>query len=590
MDHLATAAFIGHGSDASDERDGRAPKRQRTAVACEPCRLRKRRCDGAVPCKNCGELKIECVYHKPSAYTNGAQSKSDRILGTVTRIESLLLSLHKDSPNVMERDGDTSEDNEDGHRKLHLMAADIPASHTSATEQMMSWKIFDQYVSVRNSFECIFQIENARAQFDLTPTNQISYISDEEANKSKYSFSGSFNFWYPVVEHVQLEQCCRIAVNHRSSPSCEKCLGLLALALGSAARQNESKTLVEVNEFGNMAAYLFKSAYQMIHLSVLVNSSESLLCLFLTAIYFLYVQRPLQAWHFINQAAMKFQLMWAYTASDCNSTQIEILKRVFWSCYSVESDIVAELNEIPQSGLSNSEALVQLPDRLESHSSSEVSQDSTLYFLACISLRRLLNRTHKLLYAKARIETRFSTLVNVATELEHQLNQWRELLPPQLQFPLDLTAAPNEQSGFLRQRYFTCRAVIFRPFLQQALVSGTVDTPEQLQMCKSCLESCCLHVGNLRRYRQTVLVDSWICALSMTGTMMLLLASLDLEQTRGLTPTYAKNFGHNLISFFTQCHNPVTDQSPTVQQCISTIGLIDESMKARAYGVKDPMF
>ena len=37
--------------------------RKRAAVACEECRIRKRRCDGAVPaCGGCAKRMSECVY------------------------------------------------------------------------------------------------------------------------------------------------------------------------------------------------------------------------------------------------------------------------------------------------------------------------------------------------------------------------------------------------------------------------------------------------------------------------------------------------------------------------------------------------
>ena len=39
-------------------------KRQRAKQACEPCRLRKRRCDGAIPCNMCTQFDYKCYYEK----------------------------------------------------------------------------------------------------------------------------------------------------------------------------------------------------------------------------------------------------------------------------------------------------------------------------------------------------------------------------------------------------------------------------------------------------------------------------------------------------------------------------------------------
>lgn len=41
----------------------RAATRKRQATACEECRLRKRKCDGALPaCEGCSRRMCECVY------------------------------------------------------------------------------------------------------------------------------------------------------------------------------------------------------------------------------------------------------------------------------------------------------------------------------------------------------------------------------------------------------------------------------------------------------------------------------------------------------------------------------------------------
>ena len=39
-------------------------KRQRAKQACEPCRLRKRKCDGAMPCNMCSQFQYKCYYEK----------------------------------------------------------------------------------------------------------------------------------------------------------------------------------------------------------------------------------------------------------------------------------------------------------------------------------------------------------------------------------------------------------------------------------------------------------------------------------------------------------------------------------------------
>jgi hypothetical protein len=131
-------------------------------------------------------------------------------------------------------------------------------------------------------------------------------------------------------------------------------------------------------------------------------------------------------------------------------------------------------------------------------------------------MRRLLNRVHQLLYAKeSGVSLDNARFPYVVSELDHQLEDWREVLPVAFKFTVDTQATATEYGGFLRQRYLTCRSVIYRPYLMWVLNTDMIDIPEDvLSSCKSCLDACLLHIMNLRAFAHTVLVDTWICSLS----------------------------------------------------------------------------
>jgi len=152
-------------------------------------------------------------------------------------------------------------------------------------------------------------------------------------------------------------------------------------------------------------------------------------------------------------------------------------------------------------------------------------------------MRRLLNRVHQLLYAhRSGAALDIARFPSVVAELNFQLNEWRDVLPPAFAFSLDREATATEHGGFLRQRYLTCKSVIYRPYLMWVLSGsggGSWD-PEVLDNCKACLDACLLHIMNLRGYAQTVLVDTWICSLSMAGAMLILLAACRIPALQGL--------------------------------------------------------
>ena len=159
-----------------------------------------------------------------------------------------------------------------------------------------------------------------------------------------------------------------------------------------------------------------------------------------------------------------------------------------------------------------------LPGRFSGHQDESDDELSSLYLLACISMRRLLNRAHHLLFAKESgvnlDDKRFPKIVN---ELNLQLDEWRNSLPPTFHFSLDTQPVNSQHGSFLRQRYLTCKALIYRPYLIHALVASSRQSPIDpltKDRCKICLDACLLHILNLGSFMHTVMLDTWICALS----------------------------------------------------------------------------
>lgn len=189
----------------------------------------------------------------------------------------------------------------------------------------------------------------------------------------------------------------------------------------------------------------------------------------------------------------------------------------------VFSDLISELSHLPQSGVATIESEVPLPGPLQTHFTESETESSALYFLSCISIRRLLNRVHHLLYAedkaKSYTDSRDSSppqsLCGLIAELDRQLVLWRDTLPEFLQFEDDIRDCSNEHAAFLRQRYLACKSVIYRPYVEIVLKQNDVShSRDTLEGAGRCLRASCHHIVNLRSFSQTVLIDTWICSLS----------------------------------------------------------------------------
>lgn len=73
---------------------GRASKRQRTALACNSCRFRKSRCNGAHPtCSTCSDLGFECVYRGPVPAPRLQARDMQSMEKRMQRFEELLLGI-----------------------------------------------------------------------------------------------------------------------------------------------------------------------------------------------------------------------------------------------------------------------------------------------------------------------------------------------------------------------------------------------------------------------------------------------------------------------------------------------------------------
>lgn len=51
--------------------------RQRVRTACQPCRRRKRRCDGQLPCQSCTQFNYECSYADTTDHPSAAPSDTE---------------------------------------------------------------------------------------------------------------------------------------------------------------------------------------------------------------------------------------------------------------------------------------------------------------------------------------------------------------------------------------------------------------------------------------------------------------------------------------------------------------------------------
>ncbi|KAH8812903.1 hypothetical protein F5884DRAFT_318279 [Xylogone sp. PMI_703] len=588
-------------------------KRLRALHACDVCRSRKIRCDGQQPCRSCEVSSQTCAYGGASeASTRG---KSDLILDAVLRVEHFLHDMNStivSSPDFI-------------HRRISLGASQdafsVPVSatyqlqqktpgssvgtpenlqnavlesmHTSTTEFILQWPHFEAFPSLRESYIDIFHLEQSRPSIQTRASTVYPYTSNADILAIIESFEHNVNFWYPTMSQAKIKAAQSTIFAGEMDERTSTCLASLMMALGCASQvasglsSEVSLTKEDIEHRASrraMAAMYIDGVLRKLHVVHMEISTTATQCLFFMALYFAFLRRPLQAWAYINAAATKCRLLLSYTPSVETMDDQECLTRIFWACYILESDYLAELSALPQSGIANIESSIPLPGQYNSHSNVQEEEQSSLYFLACISMRRLLNRVHHVLYARETgVSLDNARFPSVVQELDHQLEEWRQFLPLAFSFSVDSERTATEHGGFLRQRYLTCRSVIYRPYLTRALASysNMVTIPSDLlNGCKSCLDACLLHIINLRGFAHTVFVDTWICSLSMTAAMLILFAARRIPALRQLIGEEVLSVGSQLSQLIQGWTDILGEpRSPSIDQSLRIINKINVLMQ-----------
>jgi hypothetical protein len=208
------------------------------------------------------------------------------------------------------------------------------------------------------------------------------------------------------------------------------------------------------------------------------------------------------------------------------SGSVESILRLFWSCFLIECDRLAEL-ELPQSELQ------QLTDQTSLPGCSNLNPMESTCYLAEISIRRLLNRIHNSLYPRKRtILTLSSTSLTtsddfsareissataICDELHRQLDIWYESIPELFRPALGTEPTANDRESVLRIRYYATKHIIYRPFVLYIIGQGanpTAITNPVLEKARICIESCRLYLHNATKNLENSSQYTWTFSLS----------------------------------------------------------------------------
>ncbi|KAF7117467.1 hypothetical protein CNMCM5793_006449 [Aspergillus hiratsukae] len=557
--------------------------RTRGMLACAYCRRRKRRCDGVTPkCGTCAEKGLICNYTKPDS----SSVPRDQ---TLARIASLLES-HPDilsrSPEphhgdrVVERQAISVLESPRPHPNPTFDNASIPSAtwlfnspvnvddgaslppltiplgHQTSTSSLLMLPLVQALVGVYPE-DFFFRVESKR---HVVPSIALPGVPDDDCVETPpldsdttralvdrfFETDHSIN---PFLDKKAFLARYNHVCNGHANMNDESAVVLAVLAIGAIDGKTRKNNEESVEDAPGMQ--FFKPALRILSTSWMTCfTGDIILCqgLVLCALYFQYLVQPLPAWRLIHMASTNVQqLLIRSKKSISNSTEIEEITRLSWSCFLIECDIVSEFHQ-PRSGI---EPLV---DKMPYPRSGDLPSPSNLAFMAEISVRFLINRVQHSIYFtdgvtiySGRLLDSFSSnlfnqnmsdesLLSVCKELDHQLETWYQSLPEIIKPALSSDLDCKSQAKVLRLRYWSAKQIIYRPFLIYATsLSSDQKLPTFiLDKCQICFSSCRMSLKFSREWLTSLWLQLTLWSCFMSAVLLSLAATC--PQLSGYVP------------------------------------------------------
>lgn len=351
-------------------------------------------------------------------------------------------------------------------------------------------------------------------------------LSKQKWWRLQRAFVNGFLHWMPLFDDetciAHLQKSSEVSFQDSSASTC---LSLLMFAIGAVV---EDQTLYQPEPNALPGFEYLSAAYKILQtMKTPTFDIEQLQCRVLFAAYLSFVMRPVTAWKEISQVARDLLLVLKTNWGAGEPHLIDMLSRTYWVVYVIENELEICL-ELSPSGLRAFQDQVPLP-------TSTFDDEGLYYFLALISLRKLLVEVHETVGYKS---GHAIYLPIIAHELYSQFLSWHSALPPSLKFPLDASPLFDLRKTHLRGQFFAHTIVVFWPFVfryiddvsspkqQQAanhFTPSNVDAQAVHDRSTECLKTCLLYLAASETILMQNTVVTHINLRAYYATMMVLL-------------------------------------------------------------------
>ncbi|KLO99275.1 related to C6 finger domain protein [Fusarium fujikuroi] len=543
--------------EAPGSDEGPPSKRQRGFIArqaCEYCRQKKTRCDEDFPCGLCKSLGLQCKFTQRKATRN--EASLGMIVNILRRIEGKIddskphdshPTEHRSSAAALRPFNPRSPANSSEvlgvPSFLRHETIDSPAAPTDpnpaisfSAHQVLFWPAIQSALPESVKLMCHMQgatystrLEASRPKLPHaasvdTSSDWLSKLSIATLKQLSDVYFTTFNLANPILDQkTYFQRTLGVAIDGNFGICIESCIVLVVMALGSMGQ----KALQEAGLAGTPASSpyagqegempgldFFNEARKRFGFLMCEQDLQACQFYLLSGLFYAEALRPIDWWAMLSKASACSAYFWNNLSRDRDEWMLDMQSRLFWITSMFEAVLSQELN-LPPSNSLHLEEHIALPkfisaQDIASFGSFRYPGDDPFFhyhFLSQLAHRLILTRARNSLF-------HFNPTADyppepVEDELIRQLEQWRERLPPMLQFdpksPLTQAESPSDAlvTAWLHARYFVARYHIGRPLLHRALERPASLTEGHLRKCRDAISA----------------VLAWASVIQVTDTM-----------------------------------------------------------------------
>ncbi|KAE9371651.1 hypothetical protein N431DRAFT_410583 [Stipitochalara longipes BDJ] len=509
------------GAATQESADGRPAKRARVALACQRCKTRKQKCDGMHPaCSKCSKLGLACDYVIPSKpMPFGKKHYVASLERRIVELEEFLakkgLLDQNSSFSEMESRSSDSEEGESMVRILRDLSLETNGGYIGATSQITMGRLVGSIVKGKK-YSIREDLSPSPTYFpdrDDSAELRLSDISPDVADRLLVGYMKHIATRYPVLHSAWIRDLhsrrhCITNAYERST---------LHLIYATAGRFLETTGETAPSYFPERHhAEVLKDLDEMLR----YHDTRSVVTLLLLAVFSLRAKGGPGAWAYIGLAmriAIDMGLHRHNAAMERIGFDVEMRKRLFWSCYTMDRQVSIPLGR-PFS-ISDRDIDVQLPFDVDERcqdlqileQASKVDPDvvrtessSLTAFLHILRLRRIESSIQQTIY---RVDQ--STNVTDA-EIEFYLDElenWKKLIPLDAKKQVDRESIAFDGYDYYDGMvfYYKCHRLLLYPLISKPRVNP--------RFLKRCAEVCGGVAQTYKRLHQTLSVGYSLMAL-----------------------------------------------------------------------------